>query len=80
MIVNDHSKTFLNISKVFFKNLKKHKFALISETVRDRAKRTKIGVLHGYLWLLWLFVVIHGYPWLFVIRGYLWLFVKAVLW
>ena len=27
----------------FQKNLKKHKFALFSENVRDRAKRTEIG-------------------------------------
>ena len=56
-VVNDHSKTFLNISKISkkikknqkiqknskkfkkFKKLKKFKFALISETVRDRAKQ-----------------------------------------
>ena len=37
--------TFLNISKVskILKNLKPHKLALISETVRDRAKRMKFG-------------------------------------
>ena len=50
-IVNDHSKTFLNFSKIskkklnlnFYKNLIKLKFAPISEMVRDRAKRTKFG-------------------------------------
>ena len=41
----DHSTTFWNISKVsknIFVNFKQHKFALISETVRDRAKWMKI--------------------------------------
>ena len=45
--VNDHSITFLNIWKIsisiFFKFKKPHKLALISETVRDRAKRTEFG-------------------------------------
>ena len=42
-IVNDHSTTYLKISKMskFSENLKKHNFALISETVRDGAKQTK---------------------------------------
>ena len=47
---NDHSKTFLNISKISknFKNFKKFKnfkFALISETVRDRAKLSEFPTL-----------------------------------
>ena len=37
---------FLTFQK-FWKILKKHKFALISETVSDRAKRTKILGSHG---------------------------------
>ena len=36
-----HLCTFENL---FLKILKKHKFALISKTVRDRAKRTKFGI------------------------------------
>ena len=46
-IVNDHNTTFLKISKKskfhkFSQNLKKHKFALISETVIDRGKRSEL--------------------------------------
>ena len=40
-IVNDHSTRFLKMSN-FSENLKKHKFSLISETVLDIGKRTKI--------------------------------------
>ena len=60
-IVNDHGKFFLNISKISknFKNFKKFKyfkFAHISETVRDRAKRSEFltlaGLLHAQLQIL----------------------------
>ena len=52
-IVNQHDTTFLKISKKskftkfskflskFSQNLKKHRFAVISETVRDRAKQSE---------------------------------------
>ena len=40
----------------FSQNLKKHRFAVISETVRDRAKRSQFwalsGILHAKLQIL----------------------------
>ena len=43
IIITDHSITFLNILKISKKleNLKRLNFVLISETVRERVKRTK---------------------------------------
>ena len=46
VFVNDHSKTFLNISKIS-KNFKIFKFAPFTETVRDRAKRSEFPTLAG---------------------------------
>ena len=62
--------TFIvNVHRIFFFNISKHfpifKFALISETVRDRAKQTKLGdhmciaicqwSQHNYCWF-WLHI------------------------
>ena len=38
---NDHREIFFEFLKIKKKNYRKHKFVLISETVTDRAKRTK---------------------------------------
>ena len=60
-IVNKHDTTFLKISKKtkfceiikFFKknskNFHKNRFALISETVRDRVKQSELWTLTGLL-------------------------------
>ena len=53
-IVNQHDTTFSKISKKskfkkFSQNLKKHRFAVISETVRDRATRSQFWFLTGIL-------------------------------
>ena len=43
-IVKNNSITFFNISKIL-ENFQNHKFLLISETVRNRAKQTTSNVL-----------------------------------